>query len=224
LIFICHGQIKSGTVEYGIDFNEERHQQFLKSRNNPGDRAFEFLKKISLNYKKLYKSDIVFIKLKFNQMKYRSDPVDIMIPESVRESMVLRNPTIYGHIKKNIHIKKFKSQGNVFLADIPYNFKWEVKNDYKTIAGYRCRKAILHVKNAPKQYLIAWFTSQIPIAFSPIEYYGLPGAILAVTTTTKHIYAKDIEFKEDVEVEKPTEGIKLTAEEYKEMITRFQPD
>jgi GLPGLI family protein len=142
LIFICNGQIKSGIVEYGIDFNEERHQQFLKSKNNYDDRAFEFLNKISLNYKKLYKSDIVFIKLKFNQHEYRADPVDIMIPESVRQSMVLRNPTIYGHIKKNIYVIAFKRQGNVFLAELPNNFEWEITNEYKIIAGYKCRKAM----------------------------------------------------------------------------------
>jgi hypothetical protein len=46
-----------------------------------------------------------------------------------------------------------------------------------------------------------------------------------VTTPLKHIYAKDIEFKEDVEVEQPTDGVKLSAEEYKEMFSGFKkPD
>jgi hypothetical protein len=41
----------------------------------------------------------------------------------------------------------------------------------------------------------------------------------------KYIYAKNIEFKDDLQVEKPTDGVKLSAEEYKEMFSGFKkPD
>jgi len=214
---------KVGFVEYGIDFNKESFEEFLNKKDESKGRAYMFLKKVKLAHKKVYSQDITFIKLKFNQHEYRADPVEIMFPETVNQQMIIRNPTIYGGLKQKKYLEKFKKQGNVYLVELPNNFEWEITNEHKIIAGYKCRKAILRKESNPKLSYIVWFTSQIPVAFTPVRYHGLPGATLAIKTPLKYIYAKNIEFKEDVEVEKPTEGIKLSAKEYEEMMTGFKP-
>jgi GLPGLI family protein len=145
LPFFGFCQHKAGIVDYGIKFNDTKYQEFLNNDKDQKKRVRFYMNEIFTNHKKVYSQDIVFIKLKFNQNEYRADPVDIMFPETVNQQMIMRNPTIYGNLKQNIYLEKFKKQGNVFLAELPNNFEWEITNEYKIIAGYKCRKAIIVV-------------------------------------------------------------------------------
>jgi GLPGLI family protein len=225
LLFVfvySYGQTKynSGIVEYGVEINEEilkkADDRIEKEKSNK--YATKFVKKLYLNHKKIYSSDIPYLKLHFNNNKYLLVPIEIMLPENLKSKFIFQSSTYYVDYNDENYLNQFKKRGGTYIAPFKKDYDWKIKNKYKNILGFKCRKAVLDIPNDNK--VIAWFTPQIPIAFSPVRYYGLPGAILEVTTPLKHIYAKNIEFKKDVEIEKPTEGIKLSKEEYQEMISR----
>jgi GLPGLI family protein len=217
-------EYEKGVVKYGVNINKDIFDITKKSKNDKYPESIKAsFKKLALAHKRIYASDLPFIKLTFSNNSYILEPVDVMIPENLKSKFIFQSDTYYRDIANNIYVKKFKKLGRIYIAPL-INEKndWEISNKSKNILGFKCRFATLQLPN--NNEVIAWFTPQIPLAFSPIKINGLPGAILEVTTPLKHIYAKDIEFKGDVEVKKPTEGIKLTAEEYKQMMTRFKPD
>ncbi|SHG05979.1 GLPGLI family protein [Chryseobacterium sp. OV279] len=57
------------------------------------------------------------------------------------------------------------------------NIQWKIKNEFKTVAGYKCQKAEA-IKYG--RTWIAWFTIDIPFSFGPYKFNGLPGLITEV--------------------------------------------
>ena len=213
----------SGFVEYGIDIPDSVLQKIKKNKSREDNKqAYNTFLSMIQNHKKIYSQDIVFLHLNFNKDKYLSRPVDIMLPESLKGKFIFKSDAFYGNSNTNTYLKQFKKQGNTYITPINAEYEWEITNDQKNILGFNCKKAIIEISK--KTDVVAWFTPQIPVAFSPVKYYGLPGAILEAKVGFKHIYAKNIEFKDDVKIKKPTDGIKLSAKEYQEMFSRFKPD
>ena len=224
---ICFAQKKSGNIYYGVKMND----RFLKDINSYGQKnqkyetGVNYLKKIILNHKKIYSNDKPFLELSFDNYTYLLKPLDIMLPENLQGKFIFQSSIYYGNTKSNVYLNQFEKRGKTYIVPFNESYNWDVKNEQKNILGFQCRKAVIEKKMHSKKYnitntskIVAWFTPQIPIAFSPVRYYGLPGAILEVTTPMKHVYAKNIEFKDDVEIEKPAEGTKLSKEEYKIMM------
>jgi GLPGLI family protein len=222
-------QYDSGYVEYGVELNDE----FLKKIKRVSQQkekfktAFKYMKKFMYNHKKIYSSDITFLKLTFSDGTYLLKPEEIMLPENLQGKFIFQSSIYYGDINSNVYLNQFDKRSNTYIAPFNENFNWEIKDQQKNILGFPCRKAIIEKKLHSKKLnitntlrIVAWFTPQIPVAFSPVKYYGLP-----VTTPMKHIYAKNIEFKNDVKIENPTDGIQLSAEEYKKLMGGFnRPD
>lgn len=125
--------------------------------------------------------------------------------------------------------------GKKFLIKHPFtDYKWELTNDFKTILGLRCRKAIGYepvysekkgktVKS--ERLLIAWFTTKIPISAGPDIYGGLPGLILEIIFWPRSYVATDIKVKQKprhkIKISKPTEGQPITEAELKQKIIDF---
>ena len=226
LILVCsmnYGQTnyETGSVDYGIDINKETISKAKNKIRSDNSYASKMILRILKANKKIHAQDINFLNMKFKKDRFIVKPIDIMLPESTENKFYLESSAYYVDFKNDIYLKQFNRRSSIYIAPFKKDYDWKIKNEEKSILGFTCRKAVLKIPKDNK--VIAWFTPQIPVAFSPVQYYGLPGAILEITTPLKHIYAKNIEFKDDVEVEKPTDGIKLTAEEYKEMISKFKP-
>lgn len=65
-----------------------------------------------------------------------------------------------------------------FLIEDSYTvFKWNIKDDYKNILGYKCQKAILNFRGRNYE---AYFTLEIPFNAGPWKFSGLPGTILEI--------------------------------------------
>ncbi|WP_294301841.1 GLPGLI family protein [uncultured Chryseobacterium sp.] len=64
-----------------------------------------------------------------------------------------------------------------FEYEEPNNINWKIKNEFKTVAGYRCQRA--EVTKYGRTW-IAWFTADIPFQFGPYKFNGLPGLITEV--------------------------------------------
>ena len=74
-----------------------------------------------------------------------------------------------------------------------------------------CTKATL--KQDPT--VVAWFTTEIPVSFGPVGYYGLPGLILQLETKNKNYLIQEISpQKEILSIEAPSKGKEISREEF----------
>lgn len=68
---------------------------------------------------------------------------------------------------------------NTFLiADSIHPIKWRITPDTRTIAGFKCRKAVGIIMDSV--YVIAFYTQQIVTPGGPESFKGLPGMVLGV--------------------------------------------
>jgi GLPGLI family protein len=121
---------------------------------------------------------------------------------------------------KMFHQKESKS--DIFLIEHPKINDWKLTQEKKKIGNYTCYKAIkkdsfISVSSGKKHYeVIAWYTTELPLPFGPIQYNGLPGVILELKNRKAIIYATKIEINPDkkIKIKKPKNGIAITKEEY----------
>lgn len=68
-------------------------------------------------------------------------------------------------------------EGKALGYEEPNNISWKILNEYKTILGYKCRKAVTQ-KYGRKW--IAYFSTDIPFPFGPYKFNNLPGLIVEI--------------------------------------------
>ncbi|WP_166386209.1 GLPGLI family protein [Polaribacter sp. 11A2H] len=124
------------------------------------------------------------------------------------------------YYNKDKRILQLNAFGELFLITKP-KLKWEIQKETKKIGEFECFKATTEIivnTKGRKHLITAWFTTKIPISFGPLGYDGLPGLILELEVYKKIYYAKKIMLnpKEEIKIEKPTKGIKVTEKEYQE--------
>lgn len=99
--------------------------------------------------------------------------------------------------------------------------KWEIKNEFKTIAGYECQKAQTNIylnTSYPEKEVTVWFAKDLPFSFGPMGMVGLPGMILGYERDKYFIYATDIELsKRNKKITSPKKGEKVTMDYIKEV-------
>ncbi|WP_312902591.1 GLPGLI family protein [Chryseobacterium taichungense] len=133
----------------------------------------------SSNYKKtttfalLINQDASFFK---NMNKYIADSlevqkVDIPLNESMkyvtdfRETIGTTSAKLYVTTEINYIDYSYEE---------PNNINWKIKNEFKTVLGFKCQKA---ETTKYGRTWTAWFTTDIPFQFGPYKFNGLPGLI-----------------------------------------------
>jgi len=155
--------------------------------------------------------------------------VDAMeMPDDVENPMLyeisLNGAIRYGDFYQNARTKEIlnttERRGIIYLLSDSLRNDWKITGETKRIAGYHCIKAIKKC-NKCKNPIEAWFTPQIPVPFGPAGFGGLPGLILEVKKYRQVLTATKIKrLKNKPVIVKPTEGIRMTRKEYKEMLHR----
>lgn len=123
---------------------------------------------------------------------------------------------------------------NFIVSDTIQKLNWKLSDDTKTILNYTAHKATAQriatrnrmamengqMKSEPFQdtaTVIAWYTTDIPVATGP-EFQGqLPGAILELDVNNGQTFYKAVEVSPKVNVNKikePKDGKKVTAAEF----------
>jgi len=99
---------------------------------------------------------------------------------------------------------------------------WKFGTETKTIQGYECMQAYYTTTDERKQTITAWFTNKLAPMLGPEKFNTLPGAVLAVDVNNAErvIVAKKIELRPLTknELKVPTEGQKVTADEFKKIM------
>ena len=125
----------------------------------------------------------------------------------------------FTNIREGAMIEKQDFMGKKFLikGDVE-KYKWKLTGEQETILDYPCQKATYQDST---RNLVAWFTSQIPVATGPGSISGLPGMILKLDRNDGEmiVVATSIELKEidEKSVKAPKKGKKVTQEEFKKI-------
>lgn len=92
-------------------------------------------------------------------------------------------------LMKNGNLRIYDKVFKYLFSFEPKNkVEWNLVNEDKIIAGYKCKKAI---GKYGKRNLIAWYTTDIPISEGPYTFKGLPGLIVSVKDE-KDTYSFDL--------------------------------
>lgn len=88
----------------------------------------------------------------------------------------------YRNLKtKDVIIRQKKNFANpaFTVADNWVDIQWELKNSFKTIAGYKAQKATGDFRG---RTWTVWFAKDLPHPYGPYLLHGLPGVILEAST------------------------------------------
>ena len=118
--------------------------------------------------------------------------------------LALKDDKYQKDFNKKIMLNNIHAHGRtIYIRDSFINFCWNFTSEKKEILGYTCSKAIINDYHG--QEITAWYASEIPIPNGPIEFGGLPGMILELTTNQLRYKATEIKLnpKERTKIEPP---------------------
>lgn len=139
--------------------------------------------------------------------------------------------------------------GKEFLIEEPLKvMEWKLVDETKKIGDYTCQKAELIIpvsENELKEYeeflkkdsikpqlfkmekpqdkkIVAWYTSEIPVALGPNNYWGLPGLILELNEGNMIFLCSKVTLSNKVKsvINQPSNGKKVSQKEFDEILKK----
>lgn len=203
----------SGSITYTINLAPELIKSISKT-NNPNTRAI------------LKNSKEVSYALNFNSKSSTYQKNESLYNESKQKLNLVATGAggtgiFYYNTEDNALLKQLTIGGDIFL--ITQNAKkWKLLNTSKKIGKYNCYKATLLNNNNKETKVTAWYTLDIPLAYGPKDYNGLPGIILELYEGKFFFKASKIELSNKNKIiEKPVDGLNLTQEEFNNRFKGF---
>ena len=97
-----------------------------------------------------------------------------------------QNNTIYSDLDAKTGVFQKKVFDELFLVkDSTRKIKWKITDETREIAGYNCRRANAIMMDSI--YVVAFYTTDIPVSGGPESFNGLPGMILGVALPHENI-------------------------------------
>ncbi|EWH12458.1 hypothetical protein KLA_14438 [Cellulophaga geojensis KL-A] len=203
----------SGSITYTINLAPELIKSISKT-NNPNTRAI------------LKNSKEVSYALNFNSKSSTYQKNESLYDESKQKLNLVATGAggtgiFYYNTEDNALLKQLTIGGDTFL--ITQNAKkWKLLNTSKKIGKYNCYRATLLDNNNKETKVTAWYTLDIPLAYGPKDYNGLPGIILELYEGKFFFKASKIELSNKNKIiEKPVDGLNLTQEEFNNRFKGF---
>lgn len=134
--------------------------------------------------------------------------------------------TVYYTQENSKNLKQINNHFGSYLINYSTKTEWKLENETKVVGNYLCYKASseLVVKNKKGEFkypIIAWYCPEIPLNYGPKGYYGLPGLILELQERNTVYGASNINlYTSEIVIEKPTDGMVVTQDEYNEIISK----
>jgi GLPGLI family protein len=177
---------RSGTIEFERKTNA---WAVIKKEMNKDNEAF--VGPALDNYKKnnpqfrVLKSTLSFSGNKTLFTPIEGDPVSNIFFISIMP-LLSQNNIIYSDLNSGLTIAQRKVLGDAFLvSDSSRKIKWKITDETRDIAGYHCRRANGIMLDSI--YVVAFYTTQIPVSGGPESFNGLPGMILGVALPHENI-------------------------------------
>jgi GLPGLI family protein len=100
--------------------------------------------------------------------------------------IAMQNNTIYSDLDTKTGIFQKKVFDELFLVkDSTRKIKWKITDETREISGYTCRRANAIMLDSI--YVVAFYTTEIPVSGGPESFNGLPGMILGVALPHENI-------------------------------------
>ena len=175
----------SGTIEF-----ERRTNAYVliqKAINKDNEAwlvpAFDYYKKNSPQFK------ILTAKLTFGEGKTLYTPNDADMPANMLmgdSPMFNQFNTIFTNLSTSSTVDEKKVFEQTYLVkDSVRKITWKITDETRDIAGYTCRRANgIYLDSV---YIVAFYTTHIPVPGGPESFSGLPGMILGVALPHENI-------------------------------------
>ncbi len=190
----------SGTITYERKF----HLQNYLKRNFLNKTNLEVWDNLSLDY--LIKNGPTEIVTKHILRFFGNETVFETVKESYPSNYsnamyylpVFVESKTYVNYDQNEFLKLLPfGDDELLLKDTIPKVKWKYTDEYRSIAGYDCRRANGVIQDSI--YVVAFFTNQLAIPAGPELIQGLPGAILGVSIPELNInmFATQVQLTND---------------------------
>jgi GLPGLI family protein len=175
----------SGTIEFEKRINSYVVIQKNITKDNEAwmQPQFDFYKKNYPQFKTLS------AKLEFGNNKTLYTPNETELSQNwlINTNPILNQfNTIYTDIRTKSSVNEKVVFGQTYLVkDSARRIKWKITDETREIAGYTCRRANgIYLDSV---YIVAFYTTRIPVAGGPESYNGLPGMILGVALPHENV-------------------------------------
>lgn len=151
---------------------------------------------------------------------------DILLKEPKYAALKNMEGDNYTNLQTETTLEQVNISGAIFLVKREKP-EWQITQEHKTIAGFKCIKAITEKEfnnsrtgKPQTRTIVAWFTPELPVSFGPKGYFGLPGLIVELyVTPTNKFYLTDLDFSsQDVKIEPPKKGKKVSEKEFRQIM------
>ncbi|MEO6851131.1 MAG: GLPGLI family protein [Mucilaginibacter sp.] len=174
----------SGTIAFEKKVNMYALIKKLSSGGNEAiyDQAFDLYKKSQPQFKTL-KSTLSFAN---GKMLFKPEQDDSPTGIFGNIPTATQNNIIYTDLESGVNITQKKVFDETFLLkDSIRNIKWKITDETSEISGYTCRRANGLVMDSI--YVVAFYTTEIPVSGGPESFSGLPGMILKVALPHENV-------------------------------------
>lgn len=122
--------------------------------------------------------------------------------------------------------KKHVFEKTFLIEDSLRNAKWKIKDDFRDIAGFHCRRATTIIMDSV--FVVAFYTDEITVSGGPESFRGLPGMILGLVINRVHTtwYATKVEADnvDEKDLVPPNGGKKINEATLKEELKKLMAD
>ncbi|WP_165501732.1 GLPGLI family protein [Pedobacter frigiditerrae] len=171
--------ITEGIIEFEKSANKFAliEKSLIKYNSNTMKEEFIKYKASHPQFLKL-KSSLSFSSEKTLYMPSRNNESDLENRWNGK-NIVSQINTVYNDFSTHTTITEKEIYGDFFLIkDSVRKITWKITDETREIAGYKCRRANGIIMDSI--YVVAFYTSKIPIEGGPESFSGLPGMILGV--------------------------------------------
>lgn len=160
-------------------------------------------------------------------------PTDAQDPKYYRMAEVLSSDGSYYVSNSAKLVQKTVERDETYLVRIPFDNagQWELSKETRKIGDYQCFKATLakSVSNSKEDIgapVIAWYAPEIPVAFGPKGYHGLPGLILELQEDRRTYRCISIALNqpEKIAIARPEEGVSMTQVAFQQLMRKKLED
>jgi GLPGLI family protein len=177
--------VTAGTIQFERRANAYTIVQKAITKDNEAwmQPALDYYKKNSQQFK------VLGAKLTFGDDKTLFTPGEADIPANLamNDSPMLNQ---YNTVFTDLSNKTYTNQKTVFeqtylVKDSIRKITWKITDETRDIAGYTCRRA--NGVYLDSVYVVAFYTTRIPVPGGPETFGGLPGMILGVALPHENI-------------------------------------
>lgn len=234
---IMSAQDFRGTATYEVKLNVDAPKADNSGKELPPDIQAALAAQLMKASLKTYTLDFD----KSASLYRQEERLDVPQPQSQVQVQInsIGEGKLYRNLKEKMLLQETELFGKEFLiTDSLKKPEWQLGAETKKIGDYLCHKATMTIKppkrrDEPKQQnspgimimepkemvITAWYTTEIPVAHGPADYWGLPGLILEASDGHRTILCSKVILNpaNAKEIVKPSKGKKIHREEFQKL-------